>query len=80
MKPSKKYDFVPKMIYFNQAGFKFENGNQLGSLLHVNIKEPKTPGTTWNHLKNAILFQKWFISPSGLEIWKGEPARFHITC
>ena len=42
--------------------------------------EPKTPGTTWNYLKNACLFQKWLISQSGLKIWKWEPTRVHITC
>ena len=29
--------------------------------------------------KNALLFQKWFISPSVLKIWKREPARFLKT-
>ena len=80
MAPSKKMHFCHKNDLFYQTGSKSENGSQLGSILHVNIKEPTTPGTTLNHLKHSSLFQKWFISPSGLEIWKWEPARFHITC
>ena len=51
MEPSKKSSFVPKMINFTKLAIKSENENLLGSILFVDIKEPKTPGTTWNHLK-----------------------------
>ena len=52
--------FCNKNDLFHQAGLKAENGNQLGSILHVNKNEPKTPGTTWNHLK------MWFCAKNDL--------------
>ena len=54
MEPSKKYIFFPKIICFPKWT-KSENGNQLGSILHVNKNEPKTPGTTLKPSKNVIL-------------------------
>ena len=51
MEPSKKCTFVPKMIYFTKQAKNLKNGNQLDSIYDVNIKEPKTQGTTWNHPK-----------------------------
>ena len=41
MEPSKKIHFCSQNDLFHNI-----------SCIFVNIKEPKTTGTTWNHLKN----------------------------
>ena len=74
MEPSKKSFFVPKMIYFPNWNKDLKMGT---SYFPYNIKEPKTQGTTWDHLK--MHFWKWFISLSGLKILKWEPSKFLIT-
>ena len=80
MEPSTKKWFCSKTDLFHQAGLKSENGNQLGSIYHVNIKEPKTPGTTWNHLKKYNFVPKMIYFTKWVKNLKWEPARFHITC
>ena len=69
MKPSKKMWFYSKNDLFHQVGLKSKNGNQLGSILHVNMKEPKTPGTTWNHLKKCDFVPKMIYFTKRGKIW-----------
>ena len=71
MEPSKKSFFVPKNNLFPQMDYRSENGNQLGSIKHVNKKEPITQGTTWNHLKNGILFKNDLFHQAGLKAENG---------
>ena len=63
--------FCSKNDLFHQVGLKAENENQLGSILHVNIKEPKTPGTTWNHLKMRFCAKNDLFHQVGLKAENG---------
>ena len=74
MEPSKNPFFVPKMIYFPKRTKDQKMGTSWVPYNLLTLKEPKTPGTTWNHLKmhfcykNDLFYQTGSKSENGNQL------------